>query len=560
MELLEGGTLREKMSGRPLPLGKAVEYARQIGLALVAAHERGIVHRDIKPENVFVTREGRIKILDFGIAQRHGCRRTRRRRQSRSPGSDRSEPRRYMSPEQARGARADHRADLFSLGVVLYEMMSGISPFRRETAPETMTAILREPAARAARPGGVSARASPHSSGTASRRIRRERFQSARDLVFNLDAHPTRHRCQRLTAAAGVRLAPSIGADARRPRWRWSGAAGFFVGQRTAGPDQQLQVSRHHRFTDFNGLEEFPAIAPDLKSVAFTARVDGFRQIFVRLLAGGHAAAGHQGCRRPRAAALVARLELAPLLLAGSARAIRRAPSGRSPRLGGAARRIIDSVGGGDIGADGRIAMLQSVRRTDRIDRPLRPTDPTFASIARFHEPAYYKYPALVTGRRSGSRTSAVMAVGGTSSRSPSIGGPPRQLTHDNARSMDWRGCRTAAASSTARVAARRCRTSRRRRCGSSISTVARPRQIAPAELSYLHPDVHASGAVVASRLQDAVRLVEVSDRRRLPTENVRRATRDHAAVRPGADADRRRQRSGTSPSSPTAAGTRISG
>ena len=122
-ELLEGGTLREKMNGRPLPLRKAVEYATQIGHGLAAAHERGIVHRDIKPENVFVTREGRVKILDFGIARLTDADDARRQTAVTLTGLGPLGTAAYMSPEQARGARADHRADLFSLGVVLYEML-----------------------------------------------------------------------------------------------------------------------------------------------------------------------------------------------------------------------------------------------------------------------------------------------------------------------------------------------------------------------------------------------------------------------------------------------------
>jgi eukaryotic-like serine/threonine-protein kinase len=128
-ELLEGGTLREKMRFRTLPVRKAVEYAMQIGHGLAAAHERGIVHRDIKPENVFVTREGRVKILDFGIARLTDVDEATATTAVTLTGLGGLGTAAYMSPEQARGARADHRADLFSLGVVLYEMLSGVSPF-----------------------------------------------------------------------------------------------------------------------------------------------------------------------------------------------------------------------------------------------------------------------------------------------------------------------------------------------------------------------------------------------------------------------------------------------
>jgi len=146
-ELLEGENLRDRLKGGSLPASRAVEIAVQMALGLAAAHEKGIVHRDVKPANVFITRDCRVKLLDFGIAKLVG---------PRSP----AEPARattlveatkagttlgtigYMAPEQLRGESVDHRADLFSLGCVLYEMLSGQAPFRRETAPDTVSAIL----------------------------------------------------------------------------------------------------------------------------------------------------------------------------------------------------------------------------------------------------------------------------------------------------------------------------------------------------------------------------------------------------------------------------------
>src|ERR1017187_7193300 len=147
-ELLQGESLREKL-GVPLPLKKAVDYAIQIAHGLAAAHEKGIVHRDIKPENVFLTKAGHVKILDFGVAKLLPS--------FEASGVDTETPTAtatqagtavgtvaYMSPEQIRGQPVDARTDIFSLGVVLYEMLSGKRPFQRDTAAEIMTAILRE--------------------------------------------------------------------------------------------------------------------------------------------------------------------------------------------------------------------------------------------------------------------------------------------------------------------------------------------------------------------------------------------------------------------------------
>jgi serine/threonine-protein kinase len=147
-ELLEGESLRE-MLGNPLPPRKAVEYALEIARGLSAAHGKGIIHRDLKPENVFVTKDGRVKILDFGVAKLT---------QPSSGGPLDTEATTaaatepgvvlgtvgYMSPEQVQGKPLDARSDLFSFGAVLHEMLSGKRPFHRGTAPETLTAILRE--------------------------------------------------------------------------------------------------------------------------------------------------------------------------------------------------------------------------------------------------------------------------------------------------------------------------------------------------------------------------------------------------------------------------------
>ncbi|NIV45879.1 MAG: protein kinase, partial [Gammaproteobacteria bacterium] len=147
MELLEGETLREALSPGPLPQRKAIDYARQTARGLGAAHDGGVVHRDLKPENLFVTRDGRVKILDFGLA-RTAAEQSADARDDTPTHTHLTGPGtvlgtiNYMSPEQARGEPAGPSSDIFSLGSVLYEMLTGSRPFERETAPETMTAIL----------------------------------------------------------------------------------------------------------------------------------------------------------------------------------------------------------------------------------------------------------------------------------------------------------------------------------------------------------------------------------------------------------------------------------
>jgi serine/threonine protein kinase len=150
-ELLEGQTLRDALGHGALPVKTAVEYAVQICRGLGAAHERGIVHRDLKPENVFVTTDGRIKILDFGLAKlteaaapgapAPGGATMATRTAETSPGVVMGTIG-YMSPEQLRGQAVDNRSDLFSFGAVLYEMLSGVRAFAGDTPADTISAIL----------------------------------------------------------------------------------------------------------------------------------------------------------------------------------------------------------------------------------------------------------------------------------------------------------------------------------------------------------------------------------------------------------------------------------
>jgi eukaryotic-like serine/threonine-protein kinase len=148
-ELLEGETLRALISGGPLPVRRALEISEQAAHGLAAAHEKGIVHRDLKPENVFLTKDGHVKLLDFGLAHHEPS--LRSPEETHSPTlSAYTEAGAvvgtvaYMSPEQARGLPVDHRSDQFSLGTVLYEMLAGHRPFKGASTAETLTAIIRE--------------------------------------------------------------------------------------------------------------------------------------------------------------------------------------------------------------------------------------------------------------------------------------------------------------------------------------------------------------------------------------------------------------------------------
>ena len=152
-ELLEGETLRTKLGHGPIPVRKAIEFAHQIVEGLAAAHDKGIAHRDLKPENIFVTKDNRVKILDFGLAkltetaaQPEDSSMLQTVAPDSAPGIVLGTVG-YMSPEQVRGLAIDHRSDLFSFGAILYEMFTGKRAFSGNTPADTLSAILqKEPA------------------------------------------------------------------------------------------------------------------------------------------------------------------------------------------------------------------------------------------------------------------------------------------------------------------------------------------------------------------------------------------------------------------------------
>ncbi len=188
-ELLEGKTLRQRLTEGPIPVREAAGYALQIAQGLIAAHDRHIVHRDLKPENLFLTTDGRLKILDFGVAKLQVSPDDKRAIESLTTVTKHGAligTVAYMSPEQLRGKAVDHRSDIFSFGAILYEMMSGCRAFRGETEVDTMTAVLREEPAianleQASIPGGYQ--------DIVKHCLEKEpenRFQSAKDLGFAL--------------------------------------------------------------------------------------------------------------------------------------------------------------------------------------------------------------------------------------------------------------------------------------------------------------------------------------------------------------------------------------
>src|SRR6266567_918928 len=201
-ELLEGKTLREEMNGAALPVRKATDYALQIALGLAAAHGKGVIHRDLKPENIFVTKDGRVKILDFGLAKLRPNQRSEIRNHrlgeaatiridpdaiinTTEPGQVLGTPA-YMSPEQVRGEPADHRADIFAFGCVLYELLSGTRAFRRNTPIESMNAVLNDTLPELSTTDPKIPLALAHIVERCLEKQPDNRFHSAKDLAFAL--------------------------------------------------------------------------------------------------------------------------------------------------------------------------------------------------------------------------------------------------------------------------------------------------------------------------------------------------------------------------------------
>src|SRR6266516_5266415 len=193
-ELLEGETLRERMAGTALAQRKAIDYALQTAHGLAAAHAKGIVHRDLKPENLFVTNDGRVKILDFGLAKLTGVTdgtqsqtEVPTRKVNTDPGVVMGTMG-YMSPEQLKGQRADHRSDIFSFGAILYEMLSGKRAFRGDSMAETMSALLREDPPDLSEMNRTVSPALERVVHHCLEKNPAERFHSARDLAFAIES------------------------------------------------------------------------------------------------------------------------------------------------------------------------------------------------------------------------------------------------------------------------------------------------------------------------------------------------------------------------------------
>jgi hypothetical protein len=370
-ELLEGETLRERLGGGPFPLRKAIEYGVQIAQGLAAAHEGGFVHRDVKPENLFITSDGRVKILDFGLAKviapatasGSGSDVTRTVLDT-TPGIILGTVA-YMSPEQVRGQAIDQRSDIFALGTVLYEMLSGRQAFRKDTAAETMAAILHED------PPDLPT--SAEATVSIDRVVRRcleknprERFQSARDLAFALQAISG-------TSMSALKMAPRrrslLGLAALLTAILTVGLViGWLIGRSPTPAPVPVFTRLTFRHAGIRGAR----VARDGRVVVYSAATTESAPL-LRVFATRTDSREPTALDLPNAAVLsISSLgELALLRDRENKYGIFSGVLARAPLGGGAARDVLERVSGADWGPDGeRLAVTRFVGDRARLEFP----------------------------------------------------------------------------------------------------------------------------------------------------------------------------------------------
>ncbi|MEP6767713.1 MAG: protein kinase [Acidobacteriota bacterium] len=375
-ELLQGETLRQALAGGLSPR-KAIDYGIQIAHGLAAAHEKGIVHRDLKPENVFVTKDGRVKILDFGLAKlthaEEGAQAT-----NLPTATAGTEPGvvlgtlGYMSPEQVRGRPADARSDIFSFGAILYEMLAGQRAFKGDSAADTMSAILKED------PPDLSVTSQNVAPGL-ERVVRHcleknpeQRFQSARDLAFDLGAlsgvSAPRAGVPDAAEKTGRRLPPAAAVAILLLT-----AAGVYFGGRRTG--SRLPAGPEIRYSKLTTRHQpiFTArFAPDGKTIVFSSAPHG-NESELFMVRAGTSSPVPRGIPNLQLLSVSSRGELAVLT---GARYVRHnlftGTLARLPLEGGAPREVTENVREADWSPDGSdLALIRNVGGRDRLEYPL---------------------------------------------------------------------------------------------------------------------------------------------------------------------------------------------
>jgi serine/threonine protein kinase len=370
-ELLEGQTLRQLLADGALPARLAVDYSLQIVQGLIAAHDRRIVHRDLKPENLFVTGEGRVKILDFGVAKLQSAPEETERSVEQLTTVTKSGSVigtvAYMAPEQLRGKAVDHRSDLFSLGAILYEMLTGLRAFRGETEVDTITAVLREDPPEANLEEASVPASFRQIVGHCLEKEPEKRFQSARDLAFALET---------LADASGNMRA----FHHRSPRPHshivpWTLAAALLVATLlllVKNWQTTSQAPSYHRLTYEQGTIYSARFAPDFHSIVYGAAWNKKPlQIFSTI--------GDSLLTQPLEitdASLLALSGSGELALAmhgvhTAHLSIEKGTLARAPLAGGSPREVLEDVSWADWNRSNELAVVHHAGGHDRIEYPI---------------------------------------------------------------------------------------------------------------------------------------------------------------------------------------------
>ncbi len=369
-ELLEGTTLRARLQAGRLSLRNTIEYAIQIARGLVAAHDKQIVHRDLKPENLFITRDGQVKILDFGVAKL-----TRADEMSAHEADTLATAAGmvlgtvgYMSPEQVRGKQVDHRSDIFSFGAILYEMLTGERAFHGESLADTISAILNE---------------EPQDAPTLDRSLPfalrgilrhclakdpQQRCQSARDLVFELE-----------TLSGMSDVLPAFG-----PAWRpskrtlWTALAlvlfavavvtGVTVGRRLVN----REAPSYRQLTARRGTVWAARFSPDAHTIVYSASFNGAPSDVYSTREDSPAESRGFQLENSDLLAISSTGEMAVLLRRTTPQFFPMGTLARVPLAGGAPREVLDDVMRADYSPDGsNLAVARYVGGKVRLEYPI---------------------------------------------------------------------------------------------------------------------------------------------------------------------------------------------
>jgi eukaryotic-like serine/threonine-protein kinase len=369
-ELLQGQTLRRQLAGGRLPLQQAADYTLQMAQGLIAAHERGIIHRDLKPENLFITRDGRIKILDFGVAKLQPTRESSGRSVEELTTVTKSGAVigtvAYMSPEQLRGKSVDHRSDIFGVGAILYEMLTGHRAFRGETEVDTITAVLlEEPPKVNLEQANVPAPCQQ----IVRHCLEKEpenRFQSARDLAFALTT---------LADLSGGR--PT---HLKTVQWRprlvpWAVAAGLLVATLLLLVNQLRQKTTapsYRRLTFEQGTVYSARFGPDFQAIVYGAAWNG-KPLQLFSTVGDSLLSQPLNVIDAKLLAISPTGELA-VTMHGAHMAhleIQGGTLARTPLAGGSPREVLEDVPWADWDAHGELAVVHHAQGRDRIEYPI---------------------------------------------------------------------------------------------------------------------------------------------------------------------------------------------